>query len=165
MKKITIFIFSFVLVSCYDSGNSNTQFQTKKVEIDYQNSVDEFIAKHTATHDVFEFANNEVVQLAALSCVDETTTKFSIKTISKKNENVSELEGVAILKEGDVEIDEDEDGIGYPVNEYIYNENCCIAVRLALESKNLLRINSAECGDIVTESAPFISKGVLKKLN
>ncbi|NOU62351.1 hypothetical protein ELS83_21405 [Marinifilum sp. JC070] len=163
MKKIIFYITALVFMSCSSGGSSNTQAQTNESKIDSQKQVADFVSKYN-TYDVFKFEDSEIVQLVALKANGDNVVTFSLKNISKKSTDVSVLEGTAKLKEGDVEIDEDEEGIGYPVNEFIYNDKCWIAIRLALQSQDMVRVNSSDCESLSTKNTPFASKGVLKKM-
>lgn len=164
MKKIIFYITALVFMGCSSRSSSNTQAQTNESKIDSQKQVSDFVAKYNTTYDVFKYEDDEIVQLVALKANGDNIVTFSLKNISKKSNDVSVLEGTAKLKEGDVEIDEDEEGIGYPVNEFIYNDKCWIAIRLALQSQDMVRVNSSDCESLSTKNTPFASKGVLKKM-
>lgn len=165
MKKIGYYIVTLLVISCSSSVNSNTQEQTKSIKDNDSEAVSEFMTKYSDTHEVFRFENEGVIQMVALKPINDTLMSFYIETFSKEKDISSSLRGTAKLKKGDVEIDEDENGIGYPVREYIYNEKCWIAIRLAMQTKDKVRINSSECDSLKSSLTPFSSISVLKKIN
>ncbi len=165
MKKIMFYVLAVLLISCTNKENTNAGTQKKESDSFSQDKTAEFIAKYTDTHDIFKFENNEVIQVLALKENEANKLSFVLKAISKNSDVESLIDGSAVLKEGDVEIDEDEEGIGYPVSEYIYNDKCWIALRLALQSKDMVRINTADCDKLSSKSTPFDSQGILKKIN
>lgn len=165
MKRTIIYISTLFLLSCTYTVNSNTDSQIESNQVDFQKKASEFVTKHISTFNIFKFENNEFIQIIAIQYIDENTIKFILKIISKSDENESNLTGNAKIKVGDSEIDEDEEGIGYPVNEYVYDGECWISIRIALQTKDMLRIISSDCGKLSSKYAPFDSKGILKKIN
>lgn len=165
MKRTIIYISTLFLLSCTHTVNSNTDSQIESNQVDFQKKASEFVTKYISTSDIFKFENNEIIQIIAIQYIDENTIKFILKIISKADENESNLAGNAKIKVGDSEIDEDEEGIGYPVNEYVYDGDCWISIRIALQTKDMLRIISSDCGKLSSKHEPFDSIGILKKIN
>ena len=50
------------------------------------------------------------------------------------------LLGKAILKVGDLEWDDDDEGVAYPVDEYVYDSACYMAIRIEADSHRRARI-------------------------
>ena len=50
------------------------------------------------------------------------------------------LSGKAILKVGDLEWDDDDEGVAYPVDEYVYDSACYMAIRIEADSHRRARI-------------------------
>ena len=50
------------------------------------------------------------------------------------------LSGKAILKVGDLEWDDDDEGVAYPVDEYVYDSICYMAIRIEADSHRRARI-------------------------
>ena len=50
------------------------------------------------------------------------------------------LSGRAILKVGDLEWDDDDNGVAYAVDEYVYDSACYMAIRIAADSHKRARI-------------------------
>ena len=50
------------------------------------------------------------------------------------------LSGKAILKVGDLEWDDDDEGVAYPVDEYVYDSACYMAIRIEADSHRWARI-------------------------
>ena len=106
------------------------------------------------------YKNDTLRQIVELSAIDET--KIHFKLISEnilKNQKES-IEGIAKINNGDVEIDEDEEGNAYPVNEYIYEGDCWLSFRIDF-SQTIMSIKMADC--IPNPYCPFSSVGFLKK--
>ena len=50
------------------------------------------------------------------------------------------LSGKAILKVGDLEWDDDDEGVAYPVDEYVYDSICYMAIKIEADSHRRARI-------------------------
>ena len=70
---------------------------------------------------------------------DEMSFNYSIVNVKDGNACYS-LSGRAILKVGDLEWDDDEEGVAYPVDEYVYDSACYMAIRIEADSHRLARI-------------------------
>ena len=69
---------------------------------------------------------------------DEMSFRYSIV---KDGENLSyALYGRAILKVGDLEWDDDDCGVAYAVDEYVYDSVCYMAIRIEADSHRRARI-------------------------
>jgi hypothetical protein len=73
-----------------------------------------------------------------------------------------EFKGIAILKQGDAEMDEDENGYAYLVNEYIDETDCWISIRIDAENKTKARVIIADCEKKEVKNIPLSSIGILK---
>ena len=69
---------------------------------------------------------------------DEMSFRYSIV---KDGENLFySLSGRAILKVGDLEWDDDDCGVAYAVDEYVYDSVCYMAIRIEADSHRRARI-------------------------
>ena len=112
----------------------------------------------------FTFSNDTLVQM--LNVEKKTSKKiiFTIESINKRSQRSSKINGTAILKNGDAETDEDEEGNIYPVNEYIFETpSCYLAIRIASELETYARIADGECSTGRQINAPYESVGILKR--
>ena len=66
------------------------------------------------------------------------------------------LSGRAILKVGDLEWDEDDNGVAYAVDEYVYDSACYMAIRIEADSHRLARIvtDDERVWKLIGENAP-----------
>ena len=70
---------------------------------------------------------------------DEMTFNYSIVSLSEGNSDYS-LSGKAVLKVGDLEWDDDDHGVAYAVDEYVYDSACYMAIRIEADSHRRARI-------------------------
>ena len=70
---------------------------------------------------------------------DEMTFNYSIVSLSEGNSDYS-LSGKAVLKFGDLEWDDDDNGVAYAVDEYVHDSACYMAIRIEADSHRRARI-------------------------
>lgn len=165
MKNLFLCFAIFAMIGCTTNKNSNANTVSNRFIVEFEKKASDFTGKYSATHEIYRYEDTEFVQIAAILRSKGDSVSFCLKTISKLMDDEATISGVAVSQNGDVEIDEDMNGIGYPVLEYIYSGDCWIALRLALESNDMLRINSDGCEEFIAEATSFTSNGILKKIN
>jgi hypothetical protein len=137
MKTIMFILCLTICASCINSQTSKSQtFSNKKDKIS--------IEKSSITA-VYVFENDTIKQTVELSFCNEKDIVFKLISQNKLRKQEAKIEGIAKIKGGDIEIDEDVEGNAYPVNEYIYEKDCWIAFRIDKDSKTKIRINEADC--------------------
>ena len=72
------------------------------------------------------------------------------------------IEGVAKFKH--IEMDDDMEGNGCPIREYLYNEDCWLAFRIERNNGDWLKVNEANCKNR-NPYCPLESLGYLRKNN
>jgi hypothetical protein len=68
---------------------------------------------------------------------DELSFNYSIV---KDGSTCYSLSGKAVLKVGDLEWDDDDNGVAYPVDEYVYDSTCYMAIRIEADTHRRARI-------------------------
>ena len=112
---------------------------------------------------MFKFENNKVIQSVSIINEDINSINFILKSEDKINKETSQISGVALLRIGDPEIEEDLDGNSYAAKEYVYTKDCELRLRIGIDSESLMRVNEFGCGEMHTISTPFESVSILKK--
>lgn len=134
MKVIFFIFFLFNWVSCTSSHNNPISRNKENIKIE-----DKLLNKH------YVFENDTLQQYLELSWLNEKTISFKLVSKNMKRKQESKIEGVAKLKNGDIEIDEDAEGNAFPVNEYIFEKNCWLAFRLDKNTQTKVSILEADC--------------------
>lgn len=89
---------------------------------------------------------------------------FELTVISTKDTTCNHsIAGLAVLKDG-VEFDEDEYGSGYLAEEFVYNGDCWIAIRIDMKMKNKIKILEADCKVPKPKGCSFESTGILRPI-
>jgi len=92
---------------------------------------------------------NDVLQVKYL---DENKIKFKLIIENKNLKCKKEIVGTASLRDSEtgMELDEDEEGNAYPVNEFEYKDKeCFIYIRISFDKKDKASIVfSKECGEV-----------------
>lgn len=159
MKRVIAISSLVMCISC------TSQPETKVLEPKVKESrLDSVPIKETVTPEMlFLFENDTLRQTVALKTITEKTVAFKLTSSNKLKNKTIHMKGTAQLKEGDLEIDEDEEGNGYPVDEYVYNQDSCfLALRLDAESKDKMTIKTGDCVK-KTPDCPLSSLGILIK--
>lgn len=114
-----------LMYSCNGRTDSSMQKETKKVRpLDWEGR---YLSPEGEPKQVLEVKVSK----------DEVSFNYSIV---KDGNACYSLAGRAILKVGDLEWDDDEEGVAYPVDEYVYDSACYMAVRIEADSHRLARI-------------------------
>ena len=129
MKRLTIFGIMVcavgVLFSCNGGTSDSVQVDTKGSELawegEYQSDMEGVL---------------RVLKVRLLA--DELDFDYSITT--GEGGVCYSLSGRSILKVGDLEWDEDDEGVAYAVDEYVYDSVCYMAIRLDAKTRNRARV-------------------------
>jgi hypothetical protein len=109
----------------------------------------------------YKFENDTLKQSVEIVKQKSNSIVFILLTENKRNHKQARIEGEALLKGGDAEFDEDEDGNSYLVSEYIFEKQCWISLRLDSETRSKMKIIEADCIQKHDPSCPFSSVGFL----
>ncbi len=167
MKSIKFILCLFVCVSCTSQTSQKNQSSLKEkitsIEKDSvsRKEVKASFEKDSATT-VYIFENDTIKQTVELNKCNDKEIVFKLTTQNKHSKQDAKIEGIAKMKGGDVEIDEDAEGNAYPVNEYIYEKDCWLAFRIDRDNKSKMRINEANC-NLHKKNCPFASVDILIK--
>lgn len=94
---------------------------------------------------VYHFRSDSLSQTVQIDSLSPGTIRFSY-SISGVPKQQYRLEGTAVLKDGDLEIDEDEDGNAFPVEEYVYKkDDCYLAFRIDADTRSRMSITNSGC--------------------
>jgi hypothetical protein len=110
----------------------------------------------------FIYENDTIKQTVKIQFMNDDEIKFQLNCENKMRNQNAFIEGIAKSKDGDLEIDEDEEGNAYPVIEFIYEKDCWLAFRIDLDTRSILRIHMADCTP--NPYCPFSSVGILNKI-
>jgi hypothetical protein len=143
IKKITAII--IVVVSTFSSYSLNTDgticvreaisvnhTMKKQEEKDFKIAVFQ--------KEIFLFENDTLQQKILIQRIKSKEIEFELITTNKLKKKSSKISGIAILKEGDVEIEVNSEGDAYPVYEYVYKGDCYVAIRIDIDSFSLIKI-------------------------
>ncbi len=133
--KNTVFLilFAIILIGC--------KTETKQSTYNVANSEVQEISLDKEFSNVYEFRNSDTHQLLGVNFLTDTSIQFQILV---SYHSINKIEGIASRSSiiMDVEIDEDENGIAYPADEYYYkDEKLWIAIRIGMEDKAKAKIN------------------------
>jgi len=126
----------FFFVSCTSQTSQNNTFSKKEEKTNI---------KKNSINTIYVFENDSIKQTIELSLCNEKEIVFKLISQNKYRNQESKIEGIAKIKGGDIELDEDSEGNAYPVYEYIYEKDCWLAFRIDKETKTKIRINEANC--------------------
>lgn len=103
---------------------------------------------------VYRSLEGDVEQLLKIS-VSRDIMSFSYAIVTNNDSLCFSLAGRAILKIGDLEWDEDDEGVAYPVDEYVYDSACYMAIRIEMDTYRRARIvtDDGRVRKLVGESA------------
>ncbi len=139
MRK-NIFIISLILVGLFSCKKEKTEKKiapSKSLKIVVKNINPVFSQNDYAF--IYKYSNGESNQILGINIVDKKNLKFHL--ITKTLPCDTEYWGIAENKYSDIasEVDEDESGTAYGVNEYVMNEaEYTIAIRLSLDSSKVV---------------------------
>ncbi len=93
----------------------------------------------------YEYKNDTLSQTLTILFLSEETISFSYMTVNKNNNTRFCIQGNANLRNGDAEIDENEDGVSYLVDLFEYRKECYLAIRIDAETYSRIRIVAGDC--------------------
>ena len=150
MKKILILFFLFICINI--SARSWNTFTKMESVLNVPVLNKDF---------VYIYENDTLIQTVNITIVNEKGIEFQLFSENKIRNQIASIEGVAIKNIGDAEIDEDEEGNAYPVDEYIYEGDCWLSFRIDMETHTTMKIKLADCTS--NQYCPFSSIELLKK--
>lgn len=157
--KTILFIFCLFLCMSCTSQTTSKPSQVQKENIQNINSVPK---RQQNKPVIYIFENDTIKQKVELGLFNDKELNFTLTTENKAQKKKAILKGLAKIKNGDVELDEDSEGNAYPVDEYIYDFECWIAFRIERGSHLRMIIKEADCKQH-DYSCPFASEGILVK--
>ena len=104
----------------------------------------------------YETSNTRFSESLTISRLSKDSIQFKWLITEKKKSATETMQGIAVKdKTGDFEIDEDEAGLSYPAEEYIYqNGGCFLYVRLSVDlPKKRAVVKTANCNLISYKNA------------
>jgi len=169
MRTIQIVIFiviiNFLFVFSCTTGNDKDVMNTETVLQNNEGEVvsdePEIIKNNSSLNIVYVYENDTLIQTVKLFFVNKREIEFQLISENKVRQQKASIEGIAKTNNGDAEIDEDEEGNSYPVNEYIYESDCWLSFRIDMETQTTMKIIMEDC--ISNQYCPFSSVGILKK--
>lgn len=104
----------------------------------------------------FIYEDADVYREVVVENLDKKEISFVLLIRNKKKNSNVRLTGRASLKSGDFEIDTDSEGNGYPVKEYVYDQDKrYIAFRIDVEKQERMTVKSPDaeiCSEQVLKS-------------
>jgi hypothetical protein len=114
---------------------------------------------------VYKLENDTILQILEIKLITNQQVNFALSSTNKPKQKTFKIEGIARSKgTADPEIDEDEEGNAYPAISYLFENDCWLALRIDMQSKERVQINEAECEDLHDQCCPFGSMGILKRV-
>jgi hypothetical protein len=162
--KIKLFVINMHILLFLPLSNCNNvinknNLDSKSNEVKKKNIIK---SKNNKTS-FYTYSNDTIEQRIFIKDINDDEIEFKYIVENKILKCKQQINGIAINKypEMDPELDEDEEGFGYPVIEYFYQYNdCAIYIRRAMIKKNKIQIKT-NCKKFV-ESCPIASIGILK---
>lgn len=138
------------LVSCEnDKLQSNTNDDTMKFEnIENDTEIIKTDTELTENNIIYTYEDDNIKQTLSIVYKNEYEIKFYLQNEKREPNCKQIIEGYAVNenKDLDPELDEDEDGISYPSNEFIFKKGkCLIAIRIAMKEKDKAIIKTNNC--------------------
>jgi hypothetical protein len=123
----------------------------------------------TEKGELYEYENDTIKQSILIAYINENKIRFNYRINIKNIRSQINLNGIATnnYPEG-IEIDEDEEGVAYPSDEYVHTttDGAMLFIRISLEERDKVIINAAGYEEV---SVPIQSLGILrisrKKIN
>jgi hypothetical protein len=147
--------FLLVALAMMSCGNPKQEKETVELIV---SEIDTAIATNSKQNELklngyektFVYEDNLVKQILGVNYKGENIIEFSLKLEKKDGSCKVNFQGEAKNKNEnlDPELDEDEEGIAYPSNEFVYEkEKCIIALRIAMKEKDKAIIKTVGCND------------------
>lgn len=111
----------------------------------------------------YEYENDTLIQTITIRLISEKELSFTLISKNKQKDKSSLINGIARLDGTDPEIDEDEEGNAYPSQQYIFERDCWLSIKIDMELKDKIRVVEASCENHRDVSCPFNSVGILRK--
>lgn len=93
----------------------------------------------------YEYKNDTLSQTLTILFLSEETISFSYMIVNGNDNSRFCIQGNANLRNGDAEMDENEEGISYLVDLYEYQKECYLAIRIDAETYSRIRIVAGDC--------------------
>ena len=132
MNRLSLFSVILCVVSVFTSCNAGTTGSVQEDAKDVKDSAFEWVGEYQSDVDGIL----QVLKVRLLS--DELFFDYAIAT--GDGGSCYLLSGRAILKVGDLEWDDDDNGVAYAVDEYVYDSACYMAIRVEADSHKRARI-------------------------
>ncbi|MDR1402089.1 MAG: YbjP/YqhG family protein [Tannerellaceae bacterium] len=116
----------------------------------------------SATEQIYVFENDTIKQHIVINRLTDAEMDFRYTVENKLRQQNRVIRGTAKYKYGEiggVEIDEDEEGNSFPSIEYIYDDECWLALRIDLDTSTIMQIQATD-GNLI---CPLESVGILLK--
>jgi len=164
IMKVILLLFPFFLFSCSLKEKKETPITILENSFNQENYDDKEVTLNndetTSQEIVYIYENDTLKQTVKLTFINEEKIDFLFVSENKIKKQKESIQGIAKNNDGDIEIDEDDEGNAYPVNEYIYSGNCWLAIRINMEDESTIRIKVADCKRH-NPNCPFYSVGLL----
>lgn len=185
MKYHLIFLFVFALsaTACHNEhGSRVTRIKTDPATANPGKNVQNSTAVDTSRGErrikddssqvsskilYFQFQNDTLAQNLQVSFLSKTQVHFMLASINKKRGEQQKIQGNAILPNGlqDTEEDNDENGMAYASNEFVYhNDGCWLYLRIDADSTNKIQIKKVKWPGM-TLYCPYYSIGVMRAVS
>jgi hypothetical protein len=114
---------------------------------------------------IYSFENDTLKQTVELSRITKTEIRFKLISENKFRGQMNYTAGTAknIYIDYDPEIDEDEEGMAYPVNEYIHEGDCRLSFRIEMDRQEKMQVKVADNCLSSNPYCPLASAGILRK--
>ena len=132
MKRLSLIGVMLCVVSVFSSCNTGTASSMQEDTKEEKGSKFEWVGEYQSEEDSIL----QVLKVRLLA--DELFFDYAIAT---DDDGVCySLAGRAILKVGDLEWDDDSEGVAYAVDEYVYDSVCYMAIRLDAKTLERARV-------------------------
>ena len=129
MKKSILIVLSVIVLIPQICISQNINIPDKKIGREY----------------LYKYKNDTLIQIISITFLSEEIISFSYKIVNENNNSYYCIQGKANLKNGDAEIDENEDGISYLVDLFEYQKECYLGIRIDAETYSRIRIVAGDC--------------------
>jgi|YNPMSStandDraft_1061717.scaffolds.fasta_scaffold91487_2 hypothetical protein len=154
----SIFLLILLPFSCTHNINeeqhSSKLYDTLTVDDNVKNEVvnEENIEKNGDFDYAYFYEDTIFNDILRVKYIDENKIKFKLIIENKNLKCKKEIVGTASLRDSEtgIELDEDEEGNAYPVNEFEYKDKGCFTyIRISFDKKDKASIVfSKECGEV-----------------
>jgi len=156
MRNSILIISLFMLSSCINQSSKQNSTSINEADSNAEKSSNDTIKYNTMksedSHSTYVFSNDTLIQKVTLEYLSDNKIRFVLVSKNNIRELSDSVKGIATSKSsGDLEIDEDEEGMAYFAQEYIFDGDYWLSIRIDMDKKDKLRI-------IVGENYPFKHK-------